>query len=82
MLEYHMSCFESPQWAWENFRYSGLRDARRSRRAVRIAEAMARRPGNSIPALFSSPAEVKAAYRFFDSDEATRACKAFCFTRH
>ena len=44
---------------------------RRVRRVVTIAEAMATQPGRSIPPLFATPYEVKAAYNLFRHAEAT-----------
>jgi Transposase DNA-binding len=46
-------------------------DDRGVRRGVRIAEAMAAKPGGSLPQLFTTPYEVTAAYPFFRHAEAT-----------
>jgi hypothetical protein len=71
MLSYHLSCCRTAHWARENFRAAHLGDSRRSMRAQTIAEGFAARPGHSIPALFDSPYDIKAAYGFFARPEAT-----------
>jgi Transposase DNA-binding len=60
-----------PTWAVQNFATIELSDVRRVRRVVTIAEAMATQPGRSIPQLFATPYEVKAAYTLFRQAEAT-----------
>jgi hypothetical protein len=63
---------EEPEvWARQQFGAATLSDVRRVRRAVRIAEAMATKPGGSLPQLFTTPYEVKAAYTFFRHAEAS-----------
>jgi Transposase DNA-binding/Transposase Tn5 dimerisation domain len=61
---------EPGTWAVQQFGAATLSDVRRVRRAVRIAEAMATKPGGSLPQLFTTPYEVKAAYTFFRHAEA------------
>jgi hypothetical protein len=46
-------------------------DRRRTRRVEVIAEAMASRPGKTIPELFAGRYEIQAAYDLFDRPEAT-----------
>jgi len=58
-------------WAMQQFGAATLSDGRRVRRAVRIAEAMATKPGGSLPQLFTTPYEVKAAYTFFRHAESS-----------
>jgi hypothetical protein len=72
MLQY-VSCSASSVQAWarENFSGARLRDPRRVRRAQIIAQGMAQSAGLSVPALFDSPYDVKAAYSFFDRPEGT-----------
>jgi len=59
------------QWAVQQFGGVELADVRRTRRVVRIAEAMAATPGRSLPQLFATPYEVKAAYTLFRRPEVT-----------
>lgn len=58
-------------WAELNLGGVGLRDLRRTRRAVSIARAMAEHPGWSLPQLFPRRSDCKAAYEFFDREEVT-----------
>ncbi|MER3490646.1 MAG: hypothetical protein C4328_12355 [Meiothermus sp.] len=51
------------QWASLHFAVAKLGDARRVERAKRMAVAMLRAPGESLPRLFTQPRELKAAYR-------------------
>src|ERR1043166_8040614 len=62
---------EPGAWAVQQFGAATMSDVRRVRRAVRIAEAMATKPGGSLPQLFTTPYEVKAAYTFFRHAEAS-----------
>jgi hypothetical protein len=62
---------EPGAWAVQQFGAATMSDIRRVRRAVRIAEALATTPGGSLPQLFTTPYEVKAAYTFFRHAEAT-----------
>ncbi|MFO0885064.1 MAG: transposase [Pirellulales bacterium] len=59
------------QWAMTNFGSCDLGDARRTKRAVQIAERMADHPGASSPEQMPAWAELKACYRFFDSAAVT-----------
>lgn len=59
--------------AWAELHFAGapLGDVRRTERVQTIASAMAQNPGQSIPQLFDERYAVKAAYTFFDRQEAT-----------
>jgi hypothetical protein len=59
------------EWAARQFTPVRLGDVRRTRRVVHLAEAMARQPGGSIPQLFATTYEVKAAYTLLRRPEAT-----------
>ena len=68
MLEW--TAVMSPEvWAQSTFGEVRLGDDRRTRRAVKLAEAMAREPNVSLPKQLGKPEEVKAAYRFFQSGQ-------------
>jgi hypothetical protein len=54
-------------WAQEIFGEVELGDPRRGRRAVRMAEALARDPGVSFPREMTQQRDLQAAYRFLDS---------------
>jgi len=55
-----MDSLESPQtWAKRHFGGIEMADVRRVTRAVTIAEAMAKHPGQSIPQLFKQPYVMK-----------------------
>ena len=71
MLSFRLSILQTPDWAEQTFAPAPLGDRRRAQRAAHVAAAMARQPGRSIPALFDSPYEVKAAYTLLDRPEAT-----------
>lgn len=58
-------------WARTHFCGAQLGDVRREQRAAKIGAAMAKDPGKSIPKLFDTWYEVKAAYNFFAHEEAT-----------
>lgn len=58
-------------WAQEQFGSVQLGDKRRTRRAVKVAEAMAKDPAGSIPRQNVSWDQIKGAYRLFDSEQAT-----------
>ncbi|MBI4492972.1 MAG: transposase, partial [Chloroflexi bacterium] len=53
-------------WFEAELGHAELGDARRTRRLVDLATALAARPTASIPEACGSPARTKAAYRFFD----------------
>lgn len=65
------ACMNPAEWALLNLGGARLRDRRRTRRAVTIACAMAEHPGWRIPQLFSRRSACKAAYEFFDREEAS-----------
>jgi hypothetical protein len=71
MLSFHLSTLQCPDWAREVFTQAELGHVCRGHRAATIAQAMARRPGLSIPQLFENIYDVKAAYNLFDRPEAT-----------
>ena len=52
------------QWAEDTFGSVRLGDARRTKRAVAIASAIAHDPAASLPAQMQDPAALEAAYRF------------------
>ncbi len=58
---------EPRQWAEATFGTAQLGDPRRTRRAVAIAEAMAREPGASLPTQLHDAAALEATYRFVHS---------------
>lgn len=64
------------EWAEENFGSCDFQDARRTRRAVMVAQHMAEHPDGSSPAQAENWAELKAMYRLFDADEVTFAAVA------
>lgn len=53
------------EWAEKHFGDVELGDERRDRRAVQIGAAMAANPGKSLPEIFNSTYDLKAAYNFF-----------------
>src|SRR5437868_2857799 len=58
----------SPEkWAQATFGQVRLGDERRRRRAVKLAQALAREPNVSLPKQLAAPKEVKASYRFLQS---------------
>lgn len=59
------------QWAEEQFGRCELGDYRRTRRAVEVAAAFAADPSGSTPHQTENWADLKAAYRLFDSDGVT-----------
>lgn len=59
------------QWAEENFGSCDLKDERRTRRAVKVAQQMAERPDGSSPDQAEIWSELKAVYRLFDCDDVT-----------
>lgn len=58
------------EWAEANFGTCELGDIRRTRRAVKVAQHMAEHPDGSTPMQCEQWADLKAAYRLFDNDEA------------
>ena len=60
----------SPEvWAQSTFGEVRLGDARRTERAVKLAEALAREPNVSLPKQVGQHKEVQAAYRFLQSGQ-------------
>jgi hypothetical protein len=61
-----ITALSSPaQWAQNEFSFAQLGDARRNKRLVKIAHAIAASPGGTLPQAFPQWNELKAAYRFF-----------------
>lgn len=58
-------------WAQVQFGEVELRDLRRTRRAVRVAEQMARHPAASIPEQAGNWSGTKASYRLFTEEDVT-----------
>lgn len=58
---------DTADWASEEFAQANLGDVRLSQRLVALARQLATGPHTSLPQALS-PAELKAAYRFFDND--------------
>ena len=59
------------QWAARQFGQVELGDARRTRRAVKLAAQMVRHPAGSIPEQTGDWASTKAAYRLFSKEDVT-----------
>ncbi len=59
------------QWANEQWSDCNLGDNRRNTRVIKIAQSMIRKPDLSLPNQLESWAELKAAYRFFNTKEIT-----------
>jgi hypothetical protein len=68
-----LSLNEKDPYLWAELHFSGaaLSDVRRVERVQTIAEAMAARPGQSLPQMFAHSYDVKAAYHLFKLAEAT-----------
>ena len=60
-------------WADATFGTADLGDARRTRRLVHTAAALARQPTATLPQQLSSPAALKGAYRLLDTDAVDEA---------
>ncbi len=59
---------EEADWAITEFGGADLGDARRTDRLVRLATVLGSRPQASLPQACDDPAELKAAYRFFQNE--------------
>jgi len=59
---------DTADWASEEFAQANLGDARLSQRLISLARQLAASPHTSLPQALT-PAELKAAYRFFDNDQ-------------
>jgi hypothetical protein len=59
------------QWAQMEFSSTRLGDARRSARLVEVASAVAQHPNGTLPASLPDWADLKAAYRLFDTEAVT-----------
>lgn len=62
---------EIAQWAQENFGSCELGDARRTRRAVKVAQQMAEHPDGSTPDQCENSGDLKALYRLVDEEDVT-----------
>jgi len=62
---------DSQSWAVSNFGLCELGDQRRTNRAVQIARRMADNPSGSSPRQITEWSELKACYRFFNSESVT-----------
>jgi hypothetical protein len=60
-----------PQWAEAQFGSCQLGDARRTRRAVKVATQFIASPAASTPQQIEAWSDLKAAYRLFDADDVT-----------
>ena len=58
-------------WAEQQFGSCQLGDARRARRAVKVAAQMAAHPDGSTPDQIEAWGDLKAAYRLFDQEDVT-----------
>lgn len=54
-----------------NFGHADLGDARRTRRLVRTANLMSRRPGGTLPQKLRNPKDLRAFYRLMNCDDVT-----------
>ena len=68
-----MSFSDAKSWANEMFGMCKLKDQRRTSRLVRIAEHVAENPAAGFPDQLETWADLKAAYRLFDSPDVTFA---------
>jgi hypothetical protein len=62
---------DSEKWAEIQFGECQLGDARRTRRAVKVASVMARLPDATTPTQFEKWGDLKAAYRLFEKKDVT-----------
>jgi len=56
-----------------NFAHAQLKDKRRTKRLVSLADRIHRHPGGTLPGKIKSPADLKALYRMCDCDAVTHA---------
>lgn len=62
---------DSKAWAEQQFSDCTLKDKRRTKRLVKMAEQVANNPSGSFPDLTETWADLKAAYRLFDCEDVT-----------
>lgn len=62
---------DTRQWAEETFGAAQLGDARRTRRLVEVAAKLGERPSGQLKQALPEWAELKAAYRLFDTEQVT-----------
>lgn len=67
------SLSNAADWAVTHFGTADLGDQRRNQRLIRLAAALAHSPNGSMPRSLPNSAELKAAYRLFQSPHATFA---------
>jgi hypothetical protein len=65
-----------------NFAHAQLRDRRRTRRLVSLADRIHQHPGGTLPEKLKSPADLKALYRLCDSPAVTHAAIMDAVRRH
>jgi Transposase DNA-binding/Transposase Tn5 dimerisation domain len=61
------------EWAKQNFSNLTTTDIRLNKRIIKIAEAMAKKPGTTLPGLFGTWKDTKAIYRLLNHDSITPA---------
>ncbi len=59
------------EWAKQNFSNLATDDIRLTKRIIKIAEAMAKKPGTTLPGLFGTWKDTKAIYRLLNHDSIT-----------
>src|SRR4051794_6313446 len=59
------------RWAEQNFAAVDLGDCRRDRRLVKVAAALAKKPGGTLPSAIPKWKDLKAAYRLLDNSAVT-----------
>ncbi|MFO0559202.1 MAG: IS4 family transposase [Polyangiales bacterium] len=72
---------ESDGWAQDVFGDCDLKDVRRTRRLVRVAQGVLQNPAGRISAVFDSPAELAGAYDLIENDRVAPAKLASSLTR-
>src|SRR6266516_459489 len=65
------SLLSAQEWAEDTFGAVRLGDVRRTKRAVKIASAIAHDPAASLPAQMQDEAATEAAYRFLQTPDVT-----------
>jgi hypothetical protein len=60
---------DATSWAVTEFADADLGDLRRTQRLVQLAHVLAQYPGAALPEACGTSAMLKAAYRFFDTDD-------------
>jgi len=65
LVEMHTTMLGGQEWAQQEFALADLGDARRSKRLVQVASALAQGPSGTLPQAFDDWADLKAAYPLF-----------------